>query len=359
MTINDIQWFYIINLSRREDRLRAFREAWKTVGADFPFEVFTACDGNDFEPPAGWDVGRGAYGCYLSHLSLLTQAVRFGDKHFVIFEDDARPVENFRELFEATLADLPDDFDQLYLGWQALNTRRCPPTKITERLGRAGNVNRNHATLWSRTGAIRFLARLTNLAERKPQHHIDHWMGELHEELTDAGDHAYNSYIAIPQLCSQAESLSDICGKTKPENLWYYRGAWAREYKPLVNVTLFTLSFGDVGRRGWLGYEKRRCDRSDSETQTVVSVHAPSTIWLENTEELAVAGYMNSTGHAREPVRVKVDGQELTAIQNPKDKTQEVPLPPGKHCLEFIIQKHENAFAHTYWTFSRSKSIDD
>ena len=244
MEIKDISIAFVINLARREDRRDAFWQAWQGDGeksplSGIPAQLYTACDGSEFEPPKSWDVGRGAYGCYLSHLSLLTEVIRNGSRyvfpdgpqHFLVFEDDARPVENFRELFAAALADLPDDFDQMYLGWQAINTRRRPPAKLTEHLGRAGNCNRNHATLWSRRGAIRFLARLTNLAERKAQHHLDHWLGELHEELTADGRHAYNSYIAIPQLCYQAEGTSDISGRKTIEHLWYYRGNYTSEEK--------------------------------------------------------------------------------------------------------------------------------
>lgn len=354
MKIEDISWWYIINLARREDRKTAFYQAWQGTG--LPFELFTACDGNDFPPPKTWDAGAGAWGCYLSHITVMNQAIRFGDEHFVILEDDARPTENFQQNLEATLADLPDDYDQLYLGWQALHTRRVPPVKLTDHLGRAGNINRNHATLWSRSGAIRFLQRLHNLAERQPQHHIDHWMGELHEELTEAGEHRYNSYIAIPQLCFQAAGKSDINGKEKAENLWFYRGNYAREYKPLITVTTYTIGYGEVGRRGYLGYEHRKADATDSDDQTVLSLHAPSTVWAVNPEPLLVTGHMNSTGHPREPVRVKIDGKEIGEIQNPGDKTEPVRLEPEKHCLEFVIPKYENALAHTYWVFRKGET---
>lgn len=364
MKISDIDMAYVISLARRNDRREKFWAAWQGEGdpaplAGIPAMLFLACDGKEFDPPKSWDVGRGAWGCYLSHISVLTDAVRAGEtrieglNHFLVFEDDAVPCEGFREKLAAVLADLPDDFDQLYLGWQALHTERVPPVKITDRFGRAGNCNRTHAVLWSRTGARKFLARLSDLSERKPKHHIDHWLGELHEELDEYGNHTYNSYIAIPQLVFQSAGKSDICGKQTQLNSWAYTGTYAREYPPLAEVRSFKAAFGRLGRRGCLGYEGRKTDLKDDERTTILSAHAPSALAVAITVPVTVAGCMNSTGSAREPVRVHVDGVEIGTIQHPRDQTPKTELDPGNHWLEFFIDKDQNAFAHTYWIIEK------
>ena len=353
MKIEDISRVYVINLARREDRWTAVQDAWKAAGVELPLTRFVACDGNDFSPPKSWDVGRGAYGCYLSHLSILTEAVRTGVENFLIFEDDACFAENFGEKLGMVLKDLPADYDQLYLGWQALHADRVPPVKITDVLGRCGNCNRNHATLWSRRGAVRVLQRLQDLGERQKKHHIDHWLGELHEQLDDYGNHAYHCYLSIPQLVFQSAGKSDICGKQTQLNSWAYTGSYAREYPPLAEVRSFKAAFGRLGRRGYLGYEGRKADIKEDERTTILSAHAPSALAVAITEPVTVAGCVNSTGNASEPVRVHVDGVEIGTIQQPRDQTPKTELDPGNHWLEFFIDKDQNAFAHTYWIIEK------
>lgn len=308
MRIEDISRVYVINLARREDRWTAVQDAWKAAGVELPLTRFVACDGNDFSPPKSWDVGRGAYGCYLSHLSILTEAVRTGVENFLIFEDDACFAENFGEKLGRVLKDLPADYDQLYLGWQALHADRVPPVRITDVLGRCGNCN---------------------------------------------GNHAYHCYLSIPQLVFQSAGKSDICGKQTQLNSWAYTGTYAREYPPLAEVRSFKAAFGRLGRRGYLGYEGRKADIKEDERTTILSAHAPSALAVAITEPVTVAGCMNSTGNAREPVRVHVDGVEIGTIQQPRDQTPKTELDPGDHWLEFLIDKDQNAFAHTYWIIEK------
>ena len=65
-------------------------------------------------------------------------------------------------------------------------------------------------------------------------------------------------------------------------------------------------AFGQLGRRGCLGYGGRKTDLKDDE-------------------------------------RTNDDPQ------HPRDRTKGTELDPGDHWLEFIIDKDQNAFAHTYW----------
>lgn len=352
MNVSDISKVYVINLARRPDRWDAIQQAWQATGVDLPLTRFFACDGRAFDPPKSWDVGRAAYGCYLSHLSILVEAVRNDLTSFLILEDDAVFADDFAAKLALCLADLPSDFDQLYLGWQALHADRVPPTRITEHLGRAGNNNRNHSTIWSRSGAVRFLHRLTELSERKKQHHIDHWMGELHEELTDSGEHAYNVYNCIPQIVYQGSGKSDICGKETPLNKWLYLGSYLSEPKPLADVKSWRTEFGTLGKNGRLGYEKRKTDTTAGPRKTTLSLHAPSEAVISSDRPLSVIGRMNSSGHTAAPVSVLIDGTLIGLVQQPGDETPSVTIPAGEHKLEFLIDKKVNAWAHTYWILS-------
>lgn len=349
MNITDINAVYVINLDRRPDRWEEIQEAWKATGVELPLTRYDACDGKVFLPPRSWDVGNAAFGCYLSHTSALINAVRSGIDNFLILEDDAVFADGFRGRLAAVLADLPNDYDQLYLGWQPLHTDRVPPTQITKVLGRAGNCNRSHATLWSRRGAVRILARLTDLSERKSKHHIDHWLGELHEQLDQYKNHVYDCYIAIPQLVYQAQGRSDICGKETPLNKWLYTGKYKKETPAIINILGFVTSYGQLGRRGWLGYENRLTDIQEDDRTSIISLHAPSALTISTDHPLTVSGVMNSTGPARAPVRVQVDGTEIGTLSKAREITPETTIDAGTHFLEFLIPESENACAHTYW----------
>ena len=78
MKIKDIEAVYVINLARREDRWEQLQSAWKRTGMPQELIRFRACDGRDFIPPLSWDVGNAAFGCYLSHVGVLTEIVKFG-----------------------------------------------------------------------------------------------------------------------------------------------------------------------------------------------------------------------------------------------------------------------------------------
>lgn len=349
MRISDISRVYVVNLERRTDRWESIQKSWKETGVDIPLTRFIACDGRVFKPPKSWDVGNGAYGCYLSHISIMVEAARTGLEHFLVLEDDAVFADDFKAVLESCLADLPSDYDQCYLGWQALFSGRIPPIRLTEHLCRAGNNNRNHGALYSLNGAIRFLPRLTELSERGTKHHLDHWMGQLHEELTDEGTHAYNVYASVPQIVYQGAGTSDICGKKTPLNTWLYEGPWGKEYADLVTVKSYKTVFGKLGRHGRLGYEGRKTNTKETEHLMVLSLHAPSEMIVTCDTALNIKGVMNSTGKPQIPVDAVIDGKKLGSLAGPGEMTSKGRLEPGEHKLGFVVDPKKNAYAHTYW----------
>lgn len=355
MRIDQIERIYVINLARREDRWETIQDEWRKTKVDIPLTRFIACDGREFIPPKSWDVGGGAYGCYLSHLLCLTDIVRLGLDNVLVFEDDACFIEGFREKLEKVLSDLPPIYDALYLGWQALHVDRVPPARITENLGRAGNNNRTHATMYSNQGAKRLLSHFQDLGERHKKDHIDHWAGRLHEQLDRYGEHVYDIYNAIPQLVYQSAGSSDICGKETPLHTWAYRGPWKEEKPKVVTVRQYKTGYGEMGKNGQLGYEKKTVTLEDGAYLTTLSLHAPSAVSIVLSEPLFVAGFMNGTGGSGEPVTVIIDGTEVGQIQEPKSMTTPIKLGAGEHKLEFKVDEKHKGMAHTVWVFSRVK----
>lgn len=354
MEIKDIDRVYVVNLDRRSDRYTAIQAAWAATGVDLPLTRWTACDGDIFDPPRSWDVGRGAFGCYLSHVSILVEQVRMGLENVLVLEDDATFAPDFAEKLKAVLNDLPTLYDQLYLGYQLLHTDRLKPSRITENLGRASNCNRNHAILYSRRGAVRLLAHLLDLSERQKKEHIDHWLGRaIHEATGNDGQHLYDIYISIPPIVYQGGGKSDINGKNNPEHKWLYSGDYIIEPPELADVVEYKSGYGTIGKGNSMGFDGLTVTLPPGCPQSTISLHAPSTATIRTREPLLVMGYMNKSGGPGEPVEVFVDGRAIGSIQKKKSQTPAVRIAPGEHRLEFRIDDKYKGLAHSVWVFGR------
>ena len=80
---------FLMNLDRRDDRLR---EWMQQLPQPWPFpdvERFAAIDGRRLATPEQWRAGNGAWGCYRSHLLILEKCLLEGIDSYVVFEDDA------------------------------------------------------------------------------------------------------------------------------------------------------------------------------------------------------------------------------------------------------------------------------
>ena len=100
MLSNIFERVYVINLSRRQERLEAF---YQKVPVDWPFkqpEQYTAIDGGLVSPPDWWDGGGGAWGCYKAHLRILEDCLNNEIYSVLILEDDAVYDEKQRVVLE-------------------------------------------------------------------------------------------------------------------------------------------------------------------------------------------------------------------------------------------------------------------
>ena len=89
---------FVINLTFKTERLQRFLAAVpKSLG---PVQVWPAVHGDTVIHPDWWTAGRGAWGCYRSHLQILEHCYNSGCESYLVFEDDAI----FRPDFEALLA---------------------------------------------------------------------------------------------------------------------------------------------------------------------------------------------------------------------------------------------------------------
>ena len=176
----------VITLSRRGDRWAGFQQRLLEIAGGWPFvatERQTAVDGHACLPPPWFHAGKGAWGCYRSHLRAIEDAIQDGVESLLLLEDDAEFIPGFATAAPEFMRRVPADWDIVYFGGQHL----LPPHQIAGLPGvvRCVNVNRTHAWAISRRAMVevyRFLNATPRWASEAPGDHIDYRLGRLTQE---------------------------------------------------------------------------------------------------------------------------------------------------------------------------------
>lgn len=222
-----------INLDRRPERWEAFKRNCPIRGV----HRFPAIDGRSVRPPAWWRQGGGAWGCMLSHIRILEQALTDGlDRGggvLLVLEDDALFPPDFPERAARFIRALPFDWEQAYLGGQHRGLRVRQPQRVNDEVVRPFMVNRTQAYA-VRGPFIRVLYQ--HLCDwpahaRSPRHHVDHRMELLHA----SGRHKV--YAPTTWIVGQAGGPSDISGRVTQDRYWNGWGKGPRQvHRPPVWV---------------------------------------------------------------------------------------------------------------------------
>ncbi len=225
---NIVQRCFLINLDRREDRLREWLEQ---LPQPWPFpapERFAAIDGRRLATPPQWKAGQGAWGCYRSHLLILEKCLSEGIDSYVVFEDDAGFIEGFAERVQAYISELPADWGLAYLGGQHLYAAKHPPQKIAEHVYRPYNVNRTHAFMVRGRGAMKAIYRHLTWNNWHRKHHIDHHLGRFVQRRYQAvvqgkqvSQESIAVYVPDRWLAGQLPTKSNICGRKWKETRFF------------------------------------------------------------------------------------------------------------------------------------------
>lgn len=337
MTLEDFK-IYVINLDRREDRLEAFLDRFEPLGLG-EIERFAAVDGTAEDVPKEWEArGAGAWGCFLSHWRLIERAYAEGLERILIFEDDAEPLyppEEFAEALKATLAELPSDWEQFYLGCEHLHGTIEPPTRISEHLVIPYNANRTHAYALTRSGMRKALDLFADHENWHPGWHVDWAYGSLHETKQ------IRVYAAYPPLFGQAAGVSDIDPRVRTP-LKHWKPYTVRDFRAgSVIVTSEKVGYGR--------FEARIPQTFDREIYDGFFAHAPSEIKVEVSEPTEVFAAHGITEGAWEPSSALVDGKKIGEVMEKGSTTGTVTLEPGPHTLSF--ETVDNRAAHTFWLF--------
>lgn len=173
---------YVINLEHRKDRI-------EEISVPFDWERFPATDGSIFDFESSKRM-RGHLGCWDSHKRLIGQIQGENNGITLILEDDCLFV---RQDLETYLAELPEDWDLLYLG----GINQDAPEQYSEHLDFAKNILQTHAYIVRDKFIPTLLNTLTN----------HRWKVDIvFSEAIKRG----NCFICNPPMVIQRESYSDI-----------------------------------------------------------------------------------------------------------------------------------------------------
>ncbi len=154
---------------------------------------FSATDGNVVVLPHDWVYTPGAYGCLRSHVQVVSDARDAGAPSVLIFEDDAVFEPQINEKIASCIAELPSDWDMLFLG--ALH--KDEPIKVAEHIGRITKANSTFAYAIRNTVFDAFIE-LNSRAE-----HVLDMNSYLLQER-------FNCYCFMPNLVWVESEYSDV-----------------------------------------------------------------------------------------------------------------------------------------------------
>jgi GR25 family glycosyltransferase involved in LPS biosynthesis len=118
---------YVLNLKRREDRLKILKKRLAFAEIE-NFEIFDAVDGSVMQPV--WKKfseinpffsNSNYLACAISHLSIYNDAISKGYKRILVVEDDVKILATGNRDFESWSKEVPPEWDLLYLGFIPLS----------------------------------------------------------------------------------------------------------------------------------------------------------------------------------------------------------------------------------------------
>lgn len=108
---------YIINLAwekNKKNKMLSLIEEYKLSTVFKKIEFYEAVDGYSIEIDPTYNFSKGSYGCTMSHLNCMKDAIANGYENILIFEDDIIMDNNFNERWNNIK--FPEEWDILYLG---------------------------------------------------------------------------------------------------------------------------------------------------------------------------------------------------------------------------------------------------
>jgi len=205
----------VISLPDRADRRERLLANLSKTGLASSDDItwIEAVDGYKEKKPDWWKSGAGAWGCRFSQLIAIESAQRDGLKNVFIIEDDAIFHPRTAEWLESTMALLPEDWDQFFLGGQHM----MPVSPTSDpKLVKANYVTRTHAYAVNASIFQTLIDRIGDNEEykKRPGWHVDHQYGLYQcEGLVKA-------YAPSWWMAGQDEGLSNIAEQSYGLRWW-------------------------------------------------------------------------------------------------------------------------------------------
>jgi len=182
--LNEIGKIVVIGLKERKDRWDRCLEIFEKIGATKVIHWETAIDHNDIHRH------------YMKDFTRMLRTERFSGDHLVFFEDDFELADGWEEVLRKAWADLPKDYDMLYLGANLTMS----PIKVTDNLMKVRGAWLMHATILSRT----FIDFILKAYDFNRIWIIDEWYRQV------AIDRKF--YMTYPMISYQRPGWSDAVG---------------------------------------------------------------------------------------------------------------------------------------------------
>jgi hypothetical protein len=211
MTVNEaFDIVYLITLDETTLKFKRLAKQLKDEG--IKYQVSKAINGEVVPPPNWWTSGTGAWGCMLSHSRLWQEVWAEGIDKALFFEDDAILIDDFSKLFDEFWEELPNEWDQVYLGGQ----HRKFSGLISDRVMKPTSINRTHCYGLRRNLIPKILRHnfddLSDYIDNKA--HFDTHM----EKAQRRND--WNVFTPSWWLVGQGESFSNIKFQYEPDRWW-------------------------------------------------------------------------------------------------------------------------------------------
>jgi glycosyl transferase family 25 len=186
-------WFdaiYLINLDRRPERLDKALKQLEAHGIDNVLR-FPAIDGNTLEKHPTLNAGQ--LGCTVSHLLILHHAKDNNFKRILIFEDDIVLGDDFNQVLNQAIDELPEDWCMFYMGGNHFKGVE----NYSDALVKLKGTLTTHAIAINQTFFDKAIETISPL-----MHVIDVYYMVMHEQ--------YACFCTSPKIVFQAEGYSDL-----------------------------------------------------------------------------------------------------------------------------------------------------
>ena len=203
---------YVLNKTEDSERLKAFAANYPVRLPDVT--VWKAKTGADVDVPAWWQSSANRWALVQNFIDILSQDG--GEEDVLIFEDDCIFAKEFDVLYNAFLAEVPDDWDMLYLGAQHVTA----PVQVSENILRLSGSICGHAIIYRNS----VKQKLVDFFQ-EPNWGCLHMPDQRRAQGMASGK--FRCYSPLFNLCGQAAGYSSLTKSDRGER-WYnnfnYRG---------------------------------------------------------------------------------------------------------------------------------------